>query len=234
MTSLDTAQAHEKGDFILRLGIAGTNINKDPISEALPTVEDAIDWDFEGAGVNVKDDIAPALDVTWLFSEKVGLNVTAAAYKHDVRGRYSGEDEDLEELDGLNLIEMKQRHLGLGLVYYPRGNTESRVHPYVGVGASYTRAKLMVHRDLLQLALDETDEDLADGWITEEEAAEERLLIQEAGAVRASGNNWGGHVQFGADFNLTDKFLINTQVRYTRAASDLGYWNYMVGVGVKF
>jgi len=204
------------------------------VGESLTLLEEDDFLDLEGVGGDMKDDTAPALDVTWLFTDKFGLNVTAAAYKHDFRGRYGGDDEDLQEVNGLNLLEMKQRHLGLGLVYYPRGNTDSRVHPYVGIGASYTRARLKVHGDVLQLALEETEEDLADGWITEEEAAEERQFIQEVGAARVSDSKWGGHVQFGADFNLTDKFLLNTQVRYTRAASNLGYWNYMVGVGLKF
>jgi len=229
------AQAHQSGDIIVRLGATGTHINKDLFQSTANDLEAGNFWDFDGLSAKMRDDTAPALDVTWMFSDAFGLNVSGSAYAHDLRARYSGTDPDLQEADGLNLLEVKQRPISIGAVWYPLGNTSGKLHPYVGLSATHTRAKLRIHGDLVQREHAIIDEDLADGWITEAEAAaDHQLLDTEVAAARVSESKWGSKANIGVDYSITDQWLINTQVGYTRAASNLGYWNYTVGVGFKF
>jgi len=228
------AQAHQSGDVIVRLGASGTHVNKDLAQDAANDLENA-GWYLDGLGTKSKNDVAPALDVTWMFSDAFGLNLFGSQYTHDVRTRYSGTDPDLKEFDGLNVLEFKQRPISIGAVWYPLGNTSGKFHPYVGLSASYTHAKLKIHGDWVQLEHDFINEDLADGWITEAEAAaEHELLDKDVASARVSDSKWGGKANIGVDYAITDQWLINTQVGYTRAASNLGYWNYTVGVGFKF
>jgi len=226
------AQAHQSGDIIVRLGVTGTHIHKDPFLDIANGV-DAADWD--GLGVDLKNDTAPALDVTWMFSDAFGLNVSGSAFTHDLRARYGGTDLDLQDYDGLNMLEIKQRPIAVGAVWYPLGATSGKLHPYVGLSANYTRAKVKVHGDWAQFEHNFIDEDLKGGFITEAEAAEDHQALDDAiAAVRTSESKWGGKANIGADYAITDQWLINTQVGYTRAASNLGYWNATVGVGFKF
>jgi len=225
-------QAHQSGDVIVRLGATGTHIHKDPFLDIANGV-DAADW--EGLGVKLKNDIAPALDVTWMFSDSFGLNLSGSNYSHDLRARYGGTDPDLQDYDGLNMLEIKQRPLAFGAVWYPLGDTSSKFHPYVGLSANYTHAKVKVHGDWAQLEHGFIDEEFRDGFLTEAEAASEhKALDDDIAALRTSESRWGGKANIGLDYAITDQWLINTQVGYTRAASNLGYWNTTVGVGFKF
>jgi outer membrane protein len=113
----------------------------------------------------------------------------------------------------------------LSVVYYPLDN-KSAFQPYVGAGINYT-------------------------WIYDEHVGSE---ANAAGFdnFRAK-NSWGMAWQLGADYMLTDKVMINAQVRYididtrayvdnnsvapgTRAKVnvDVDPWVYMVGLGYKF
>ena len=113
----------------------------------------------------------------------------------------------------------------LSVVYYPLDN-KSTFQPYVGAGINYT-------------------------WIYDEHVGSE---ANAAGFdnFRAK-NSWGMAWQLGADYMLTDKVMINGQVRYididtrayvdnnsvapgTRAKVnvDVDPWVYMVGLGYKF
>jgi len=231
-TGAGAAQAHESGNTIVRIGAAATHINKDPIN-ALTGALPAQDWDVSGFGFTLKNDTAPVLDVTWMFSDAFGLNVGAGAFTHDLR--ISAADPLDREYDGVNLFELKQRVATIGGVWYPLGNTASKFHPYVGAGVNYTRAKTSIHNDFANVELGFIDADLKAGLITEAEAAEERQFAHDVfAAARSRDSKWGGNVQIGADYMLTNDWLLNGQVRYTRAASNLGYWNYTVGVGFKF
>ncbi|AWM81365.1 outer membrane protein OmpW [Gammaproteobacteria bacterium ESL0073] len=113
----------------------------------------------------------------------------------------------------------------LSVVYYPADPTQA-FQPYVGVGVNYT-------------------------WFFNEKLSNS---AKDGGAefqnfrVR---NTWGWAAQFGADYMITDKLMLNAQVRYinidTRATVysralatrvkvdlDVNPWVYMVGIGYKF
>jgi len=201
----------------------------------------------------------PALDLTYMLTDRVGLEATfRAASRHDVRARYVGEKDahtnDFEEFadaelnpGGSNLFEYRQQpSVAAGFVVYPRGGQAARFQPYFGAGINYTHSRVKLHGDyadyLAYLREDELKGLKESGW-SDDEIAEERkeLEADDQGhvdelhrAVRNRYSKVGANVKIGADFNLTDSFLLNTQVRYTRMESNLGYWNYMVGVGVKF
>ncbi|WP_407310127.1 OmpW/AlkL family protein [Pseudomonas sp. nanlin1] len=111
----------------------------------------------------------------------------------------------------------------LSLVYYPL-DKQSRFQPYVGAGLNYT-------------------------WIYDETVGSN---------ARAAGfdnlharNSWGWAAQIGADYMLTDRVMINAQLRYidietdafvsntalgvrAKVDMDVNPWVYMVGLGYRF
>jgi len=123
------------------------------------------------------------------------------------------------------LGSLKQLPPTLSVVYYPL-DSKSAFQPYVGAGINYT-------------------------WIYDESVS---------GSAKQAGfsnfkaeNSWGWAAQIGADYMITDKWMINGQVRYidisTKATVDnnaLGQGTrakvnvdvdpmvYMVGIGYKF
>ena len=124
-------------------------------------------------------------------------------------------------LGSLKLGSLKHLPPTLSAVYYPL-DSKSVFQPYVGAGLAYT------------VMFDESVTGSA----------------KEAGfsSLRAQ-NTWGLAAQVGADYMLTDKVMINGQVRYididttayvnysgNRAKVDVNVkpWVYMVGLGYKF
>lgn len=111
----------------------------------------------------------------------------------------------------------------LSLVYYPL-DAKSAFQPYVGAGINYT-------------------------WIMDGDTSSE---AEAAGFRNLQANNsWGWAAQIGADYMLTDKLLINAQVRYidldttayvdnpalgvrAKVDVDVSPYVYMVGLGYKF
>lgn len=111
----------------------------------------------------------------------------------------------------------------LSVVYYPM-DSNSAFQPYVGAGINYT-------------------------WFMDGDTGSEA----EAGGFRnlQANNSWGWAAQVGADYMLTDKLMINGQVRYididtqayvdnvalgvrAKVNVDIKPWVYMVGLGYKF
>ena len=110
----------------------------------------------------------------------------------------------------------------LSAVYYPLNN-DSAFQPYVGAGINYT-------------------------WFFDESVGGDAK--QRGFTSMKIKNSWGLAAQVGADYMLTDKLMINGQIRYididtTAYAShstlgrakvdvDVKPWVYMVGLGYKF
>lgn len=123
------------------------------------------------------------------------------------------------------LGSLKQLPPTLSVVYYPL-DSASKFQPYVGAGINYT-------------------------WIYDESVSGS---AKQAGFSNLKAeNSWGWAAQIGADYMITDKWMINGQVRYidisTKATVDnnaLGQGTrakvnvdvdplvYMVGIGYKF
>lgn len=111
----------------------------------------------------------------------------------------------------------------VSLVYYPL-NSSSAFQPYVGAGINYT-------------------------WFMDGDTSSR---AEDAGFSNLQANNsWGWSAQIGADYMLTDRLMINGQVRYididtqvyvdhaslgvrAKVDADIKPWVYMVGLGYKF
>ena len=127
-------------------------------------------------------------------------------------------------LDG-KLADIKHLPPTLSLVYYPL-NGESAFKPYIGAGINYTTF---------------FDEDLSSA-----------RKAQDFSGLELD-DSWGLALQVGADYMLSDNWMVNAQVRYidietdatvkgpgalniekTKVSVDVDPWVYMVGLGYKF
>ncbi|TDY04057.1 OmpW/AlkL family protein [Thiohalophilus thiocyanatoxydans] len=109
------ATALEKGDLLLRFGLANVSPN---------------DGSSGGAGdndaVGVEDDTQPFINVTWMLSDNLGLDVLGATpFTHDITLEGSGKIAETEQLPPT---------VGLQYHFTPQSN----VRPYVGAGINYT------------------------------------------------------------------------------------------------
>lgn len=125
-------------------------------------------------------------------------------------------------LGGLELGSTKQLPPTLSMLYYPM-NDNSAFQPYAGLGLNFT-------------------------WFFDNK------LTSEAESAGFSGldlkDSWGWAAQLGADYMLTDKVMLNAQVRYidiettgttdhnvlgrVKVDVDVDPFVYMVGLGYKF
>ena len=130
-------------------------------------------------------------------------------------------DVGTKGLGGLKLGSVKHLPPTLSLVYYPL-DSKSAFQPYVGAGINYT-------------------------WFFDDKLSSEA----EGAGFRGLDmkDSWGLAAQIGADYMLTDKLMLNAQIRYidieTKATTydgttkvsvdvDVDPFVYMVGLGYKF
>ena len=122
----------------------------------------------------------------------------------------------------MQLGSLKHLPPTLSAVYYPL-DSKSAFQPYVGAGINYT-------------------------WFFDESLSSTAKSGLGANGFKVK-NSWGLAAQVGADYMLTDKLMINGQVRYididtdatlntiagrTKVNVDVKPWVYMVGLGYKF
>ena len=122
-------------------------------------------------------------------------------------------------LDG-KLGSIKHLPPTLSLIYYPLDNA-SAFKPYVGAGINYT-------------------------WFFDEELSSTAKNTFDGFSLD---NSWGLAAQIGADYMLSDNWMVNAQVRYididttgktsldgdrVKVDVDVDPWVYMVGLGYKF
>ncbi len=109
-------QAHEAGDFFVRLG-------------AVQIEPDASSGNILGGGVDVDDATGLGFSGTWFATRHIGIEVLAALpFEHDITGTGA--------LNGLDIGSTKHLPPTISLQYYPL--VESKFQPYVGVGLNYT------------------------------------------------------------------------------------------------
>lgn len=110
------AQAHEAGDFFVRVGAA-------------QVAPDASSGTVLGGGVDVDDATGLGFSGTWFFSPHLGVEVLAALpFEHDIVG--SG------ALKGVDIGDTKHLPPTVSLQYYPLAS--GKFQPYLGVGLNYT------------------------------------------------------------------------------------------------
>jgi len=249
LIAIGSAKAHQKGDFIVRLGVTGTDITKGKIEDEIITQNPVVIGNetvtfIERDLYTYKNDTAPAISATWMVSDYIGLDMEAVLYKNDVRYQYITDlPADRQDPVGLlyhgkNFLDVRQAQAALGLVYYPLGNMFqdnilSRIHPYIGLGASYTETTSKLHRDWIDTGSNRIDALLAAGTITAAQAESDRQELAQDAAIRIHDSNWKVTAKIGADFSLTKHFLLNAQARYTRMNPNVAYWSYMLGFGIK-
>ncbi|WP_339768409.1 OmpW family outer membrane protein [uncultured Paraglaciecola sp.] len=210
---LGSAHAYESGDIIVRAGL--TAVAPDESSSNV-TVQDVGNV---GMGASVNSDTQLGLNVVYMFSDNIGLELLAASpFKHDIN-LTGTQDNDLGLGDG-KLAQSRQLPPTLSVVYYlPVSET---FQPYLGLGLNYTVF---------------FDEEFVG---SRENQSFNNLSLEESFGIAA---------QIGMDYKLDEHWLVNASVRYididTRAnfdvldlpakvSVDVDPWVYSVMLGYKF
>ncbi|KXS37626.1 MAG: OmpW [Halomonadaceae bacterium T82-2] len=103
------ALAYEAGDVLIRGGYAENHS------------------DGDNAGVEIGDDSAFVGSVGYMLHDKVGVTLGGSdKFEHSLSGPGVDANVDSQPID-------------LMVEYYPLGGLDSRIQPYAGVGANYTR-----------------------------------------------------------------------------------------------
>ena len=110
------AQAHEAGDFLVRVG-------------AVQIAPDASSGSILGGGVDVDDATGLGFSGTWFATSHIGIEVLAALpFEHDIVGTGA--------LAGVDIGSTKHLPPTVSVQYYPLG--EGKFQPYAGIGLNYT------------------------------------------------------------------------------------------------
>lgn len=173
-----------------------------------------------GGKATLDSDTQLGLNFAYMLTDKVGIELLAATPFSHDVG-IAGSPAGLDALNG-KLASIKHLPPTLSVVYYPLNNG-SAFKPYVGAGVNFT-------------------------WFFDEDVS---------GSAEAKGfddltleNSWGLAAQIGADYMLSDNWMVNAQVRYIdidttgktnldgvgrlKVDVDVDPWVYMVGLGYKF
>ena len=173
-----------------------------------------------GGKATLDSDTQLGLNFAYMLTDKVGIELLAATPFSHDVG-IAGSPAGLDALNG-KLASIKHLPPTLSVVYYPLNNG-SAFKPYVGAGINFT-------------------------WFFDEDVS---------GSAEAKGfdgltleNSWGLAAQIGADYMLSDNWMVNAQVRYVdidttgktnlegvgrlKVDVDVDPWVYMVGLGYKF
>ena len=160
------------------------------------------------------------LNFAYMLTDKIGVELLAATPFSHDVG-IAGSPAGLDVLNG-KLASIKHLPPTVSLVYYPLDNA-SAFQPYVGAGVNFT-------------------------WFFDEDVSSSAEAKGFDGLSLE--NSWGLAAQVGADYMLTDNWMINAQVRYIdiettgktnldgvgrlKVDVDVDPWVYMVGLGYKF
>ena len=178
-----------------------------------------------GGKATLNNDTQLGLNFAYMLTDKVGIELLAATpFSHEVGVKGVSALTGIPGLDG-KLADIKHLPPTVSVVYYPLANG-SAFQPYVGVGLNYTT---FFQEDLSSARK-------AQGFSSLE-----------------LDDSFGLAFQVGADYMLSDKWMVNAQVRYididteatvkgptalgvqkTKVDVDVDPWVYMVGLGYKF
>lgn len=122
-TSIPAAEASEHDRWIVRL--RGIHISPDDSSSDV-TVGNTV---VGGSGVGVDEDTVPELDITYMITKNIGLELILATSNHSVtaRGALGGLGEVIDT-DVLPPTLTLQYHF----------NPDGKIRPYAGLGVNYT------------------------------------------------------------------------------------------------
>lgn len=118
-----SAALAEGGDWLIRFRA----INVDPDEESSAVRSDGVD--IAGTSVSVEDDTVPELDITYMLSDRVGLELVLGTSQHDIFG--AGGLSSLGKIADSRVLPptlVLQYHLAPNAVF----------RPYIGIGVNYT------------------------------------------------------------------------------------------------
>lgn len=176
-----------------------------------------------GGKATLNNNTQLGLNFAYMATNNIAIELLAATpFEHDVAIKGTG------AVDG-KLGSVKHLPPTLSAVFYPLDNN-SAFQPYVGLGINYT-------------------------WFFDEKVSSDAKAGNNAAGYDMSNlkvkNSWGWAAQVGADYMLTDKLMLNGQVRYididteatvevagstvnAKVDVDIKPIVYMLGVGYKF
>ncbi len=216
-----SVQAHQAGDIIVRAGAITVQTYENTSGVKGDRGALATLGNLEGKAT-LDSNTQLGLNFAYMVTDHWGVELLAATpFSHDVGIKGTGASTGTGDVDG-KLGSLKHLPPTLSAVYYPM-DASSAFQPYVGAGINYT-------------------------WFFDESVSSS---AKTAGFDSLSvKNSWGWAAQVGADYMMTDKIMINGQVRYididtTAYAShstlgrakvnvDVKPFVYMVGIGYKF
>lgn len=207
------ASAYEAGDWIVRGG--AVMVDPDESSSSLKVGGSKL----SGTEVQVDDDTQFLLNVTYMASQHVGVELLAATpFEHNV---------DTSGLDkyGLNDVELGSiKHLPptLTVLWYPMDG-KSAFQPFLGVGVNYT---FFFDEDVsgeAQNALGANNLDLDDSW----------GLAARVGLDYMINDCWSAHI--GAYYlDIGTNATVETALGKAKVDVDVDPWVYTIGLGYRF
>jgi len=208
------ASAYEAGDWIVRTG--AVNVDPDGDSSSLQLLGVG---KLSGTGVEVDDDTQVLLNVTYMATSNVGIELLAATpFEHTV---------DTTGLGGLGLSDVKLgtiKHLPptLSVLWYPM-NANSKFQPFIGGGVNYTYFFDEDVSGAAQDALGARNLELDDSW----------GLAFRAGADYMLNDCWSVHAGvYFLDIETTAE--VSTALGKVKTDVDVDPWVYTLGIGYKF
>lgn len=177
LSTVVPASALEKGDWLLRVRAIGIS----------PTDESGgISPDLTTSGLDPQSAIVPELDITYMATDTIGLELIAATSKHkfETTGALAALGDSAEAWL-LPPTLLAQYH-------FP---TKTKYRPYVGAGINYTFTYLENAERSLEAALGPT-------------------------SVSAD-NSLGWALQAGMDYDISDRWFMNIDVKYIDLGVDI-------------
>lgn len=208
------ALAIEKGDLIVRVGF--TTVSTEESSSLVSTT---VTGALNGTAVHVGNDTQPGLNLVYMHSGNIGVEVLAATpFKHDL------------SVSGLSQYGFSTTDLGstkhlpptISALYY-FGPTSSPIRPYAGVGVNYTT------------------------FFSESLSTSARTEL--GGSRLKLDDSFGLAVRAGVDWELNDTWILNASflrididtdasfnsaLGIVQAKVDIDPFVYMMSVGYKF
>lgn len=191
------AVAYESGDFFVRFGGVWVSPNESSDGVAIPALGVA---PIDGTEAEVDINGQLGLTINYMFSPLFGVELLAATpFQHDITANLNGFQAGLSVPAG----ETHQLPPTLSAIYYPLGNSDSLIQPYLGAGLNYT-------------IFFDTD-------VTADLEALTGNLANAGGPVPLDldlDNSLGLAVQVGADYAINEKWHINASLRWIDISTD--------------
>jgi len=151
--------------------------------------------EVDGLNVDIDDDTQLSLTGTWMMTQSLGLELLASLpFEHDIY---------IESIAG---IAGSTQHLPPTLNLQWHFNPQGEFHPYLGAGINYTTFFGTEWSDTTVSAVDgiagNPDPSITSGDIKLEDS-------------------FGYDIQAGVDFEISERLLLNLDVRYIKIESDL-------------